>query len=327
MLEYSVAIRTLGKAPETLRQELESLHNQTVPPKEIIVYIAKGYQRPPFTVGIERYVEVRKGMVAQRALNYDEICSDYILLLDDDVELAPDSAEKLLAILNDTNADCVVADTFQTHNMGCLLKIRAALVNFSLPRFNNKWAVTVRPDDSFSYINNPSKPYYRTQSAAGPAAIWKAESFRKMDFQDELWLDNLGFAYGDDGLEFFKLHLNGGKLLMAFDTGITNLNARTSSSHFQNSVERFHIMAKSNICRWHRMHYSHKIFLGKFLAIIMFSFKAFWQLSILSLLSVKKTMRIAPKKYATGLLAGIRFLKSEQYKSLPPYKRTFQNKR
>lgn len=320
MLEYSVAIRTLGKAPDTLRQELESLHRQTIRPKEIIIYIAKGYQRPSFTVGIERYVEVEKGMVAQRALRYDEISSDCILLLDDDVELAPDSAEKLLAILNDNNADCVAADTFQTHNMGWLLKIRAALVNFSLPRFDQKWAVTVRPDDSFSYINNPSKSYYLTQSAAGPAAIWKTESFRKMNFQDELWLDDLGFAYGDDGLEFFKLHLNGGVLLMAFDIGMTNLNARTSSSHFQKSADRFSIMAKSNVCRWHRMHYSHKRFSGRFLAVTMFSFKACWQLSILSLLSVKKSMRLAPKMYAKGLLAGMKFLKSERYRSLPPYK-------
>ena len=85
MLTYSVAIRTLGKSPETLRAELESLHAQTVKPEKIIIYLAKGYERPSFTVGYEEYVLVNKGMVAQRALPYDEIDSECVLLLDDDV--------------------------------------------------------------------------------------------------------------------------------------------------------------------------------------------------------------------------------------------------
>ena len=96
MLTYSIAIRTLGTAGEKFRQELLSIAAQTVPPERVVVYIAEGYQRPEFSVGKEEYVWVRKGMVAQRALRYDEIKSDCILMLDDDVRLSPDSAAKLL---------------------------------------------------------------------------------------------------------------------------------------------------------------------------------------------------------------------------------------
>ena len=80
MGSYSVAIRTLGTS-HVLQQELESLHLQSILPDKILIYIAEGFDRPSFTVGIEEYRWVSKGMVCQRALHYDEINSDYILFL------------------------------------------------------------------------------------------------------------------------------------------------------------------------------------------------------------------------------------------------------
>ena len=81
---YSIAIRTLGTAGEKFRQELESIRQQTVQPERVVVYIAEGYSRPDLTGGNEEYVWVRKGMMAQRILPYDEIESPFILMLDDD---------------------------------------------------------------------------------------------------------------------------------------------------------------------------------------------------------------------------------------------------
>ena len=95
-MTYSVAIRTLGQNAVVLKRELESIARQTLQPEKVIIYIAHGYDRPTFQVGKEEYVWVKKGMVAQRALEYWEIGSDVILMLDDDVELADDSAERML---------------------------------------------------------------------------------------------------------------------------------------------------------------------------------------------------------------------------------------
>lgn len=116
-MNYSVAIRTLGTSVESLRLELESLHQQTILPEKIIIYIARGYTRPAFTVGKEEYVEVDKGMVSQRALRYKEISSEYILMLDDDVVLAPDSVERLIGQMRDTGAHCIAVDTFKNHKL------------------------------------------------------------------------------------------------------------------------------------------------------------------------------------------------------------------
>ena len=84
-MQYTVAIRTLGTAGEKYQRLLNSLVAQTVQPASILVYIAEGYPIPTETIGIEQYIYVKKGMVAQRALSYDEIETEYILFLDDDV--------------------------------------------------------------------------------------------------------------------------------------------------------------------------------------------------------------------------------------------------
>ena len=92
---YTVAIRTLGKAGGRYQTLLDSLARQTIPPAKILVYIAEGYAIPRETIGREQYIYVKKGMVAQRALRYDEVETEYILFLDDDVYLPDHAVESL----------------------------------------------------------------------------------------------------------------------------------------------------------------------------------------------------------------------------------------
>ena len=80
-MDYTVVIRTLGTAGEYYHRTLNSLIKQTIQPEAIIIYIAEGYSIPKETIGIERYVYVKKGMVAQRALPYNEVNTDYLLFL------------------------------------------------------------------------------------------------------------------------------------------------------------------------------------------------------------------------------------------------------
>ena len=130
---YSIAIRTLGKSGVLLKKELQSIANQRNSPDKVLVYIAKGFERPEYSHGCEEYVEVDKGMVSQRALRYDEIESEFILLLDDDVQLAPDSAERLLKAAVENNADCVCSDTFHNQDMGVAAKLYNIFVNMTFP--------------------------------------------------------------------------------------------------------------------------------------------------------------------------------------------------
>ena len=83
-INYTAVIRTLGIAGDKYQTLLDSLNKQTIQPSKILVYIAEGYSIPKETIGKEQYIYVKKGMVAQRALSYTEVETEYILFLDDD---------------------------------------------------------------------------------------------------------------------------------------------------------------------------------------------------------------------------------------------------
>lgn len=321
MMKYSVAIRTLGTSLDSLKAELISLHAQTLPPDKIKIYIAEGYSIPDFRIGIEEYVYVNKGMVSQRALRYDDIDSEYILLLDDDVELSPDSAEKLLVQLAKAEADCMAADTFLNHNMRLPEKMKSAVGNWVFPRWGQKWAFKLHGTGSFSYLNSPNKDYYPSQSAAGPASMWKKEALLAMHLEDEKWLDELGFAFGEDELEFYKLHLNGGKLFVSFNHGIINLDSKSASGAFQANKKKFYNRVYANTIRWHRMHYSSQSnSLVRIKNLLEYVAKLSWHGVIhLGISFVKMDFEIG-KYYFKGIADSVSFIKSGKYRNLPSYK-------
>lgn len=317
---YSVAIRTLGTSIESLERELISLHSQTVLPDAIIIYIASGYKKPDLRVGMERYVEVQKGMVAQRALDYRDISSEYIFLLDDDVTFAPDSAEILLRQLEESDADCIAADTFANHTMSFLSKARAAVSNLVFPHFGHKWAFKIHSNGSFSYINNPADGVYKSQSAAGPASLWRKSALTAIRLEDELWLDRFGFAYGEDDIEFYKLHINGGKLMVSFSSGVVNLDSKSSSASFQKNPKKLLVRSMSNLVRWHRMQYLPRKTMGRMLASLNFGVKEAWLCMVHLALSVVVFDRTPIKCFLAGIRDGISFIRSNEYKYLPKYK-------
>jgi len=318
---YSFAIRTLGTAGEKFRKELESICAQTVQPERVMVYIAEGYDRPDFSVGKEEYVWVKKGMMAQRVLRYDEINSDCILMLDDDVELAPDSVERLLMALVDNKADCVGADVFQNHRMPQKTKIYAALTNLVFPHWSRKWAFKIRRNGSFSYNTHPKSNFYWSQSCGGPAMLWRKEAFLHTHLEDELWLDNLGFAYGDDQLETYKLYANSGRLGVLYDAGITNLDAQSSSDSFRKGAEYFYVRSKAMFMVWWRTCYKN----GKdtawtrFLATTAFSFKALWLFPVMTAAAIAKRNLRVLSSYFRGLRDGWEEVHSPDFQTLPPY--------
>lgn len=318
---YSIAIRTLGTSGEMFRMELESICAQTVPPERVVVYIAEGYKRPAFTVGQEEYVVVPKGMVAQRALRYDEIDRDCILLLDDDVLFAPDSAEKLLRALVDNHADCVGADVFQNHRMPLKTKIFAALTNLVFPHWDQKWAFKVHRNGSFSYNACPKRSFFWSQSCGGPVMLWRKEALLKTHLEDELWLDKLGFAYGDDQLETYKLHTNSGRLGVLYDSGITNLDAQSSSGTFRKSPDHIYIRTKASLMTWWRMCYrTGKDMRGsRFPAAIAFGFKSIWLFLVMSFASLIKWDGHYLTAYCKGFKEGWRDVHSADFQNLPPY--------
>lgn len=320
-MKYSIAIRTLGTSGDKFLRELESIKNQTVQPDKVIVYIAQGYKRPDFSVGKEKYIWVKKGMTTQRVLSYDEIDTPLILFLDDDVELACDSAEKLIKEMENHHLDCIAADTFNNHRMTLKRKVYAAVTNLVLPHYSDKWAIKIHCNGSFSYNNKVKKDVYLSQSAAGPASLWRKKVFINLHMEDELWIDKLDFAYGEDALIFNKLYKNGFRLGLHYKSGIKNLDAKSSSSSFQHNQKKFYTRAKASFLIWYRTCFNLTGLSAakKLWAITCFSFKTVWLLFIHIASAV---FFLSPKivyYYVKGIVDGFIWIKSDDYQHIPNY--------
>lgn len=224
-MNYTAVIRTLGKAGAKYQTLLDSLCSQTIQPDEIIIYIAEGYPLPKETCGRERYVYVKKGMVAQRALPYDEVKSEYILFLDDDVYLPPTGVESLFNVLKENEADVVSPDVFDNASRSLKSEIMMTLSGRMRARRGDiRWAYKVMSTGGYSYNKSPMSGEYLSQSNAGPCFFCRKSDFQKIHFEEELWLDLTQYAIGDDQVMYYKMYLMGLKQLTLFGSGIEHLD-------------------------------------------------------------------------------------------------------
>ena len=160
-MQYTAVIRTLGTAGEKYQKLLDSLVSQTLPPEEILVYIAEGYKIPSETVGTEKYIFVKKGMVAQRALSYDEVKTEYILFLDDDLYFPPDAVEKMFSLLGRYGADVISPDVFHNSERPFKQRFMMAASGRMRARYNDRhWGYKVMRTAGYSYNAHPVKVAY-----------------------------------------------------------------------------------------------------------------------------------------------------------------------
>lgn len=317
LMRYSIAIRTLATNVEVLKLELESIARQTRQPDKVIIYIAEGYERPSFQIGKEEYVWVKKGMVAQRALKYGEIDSGVVLMLDDDVELAPNSAERMLKSMEEHDADCVAADTFKNQEMTLRQKLLAFISNGVYVRGDDGWAFKQCRNGAFSFNGNPQKQFCWTETFAGPCWMVKKSVLKSVHLEDELWLDNLGFSYGDDAVESYKLFMNGFKCGVLYDSGVKNLDAKTSSGVYHKTEKKFYTRSYGMFATWWRMIYTSRD--KQWLSALLFGLKAWWQLNLHVLLGIVKLNVKIPINYMKGLKDAWAFVHSDEFKAIPPY--------
>lgn len=323
---YSVAIRTLGLAGEAFRRELVSLYKQTLKPQKVVVYIAEGYECPDWRVGNEEYVYVKRGMVSQRALRYEEIETEYVLLLDDDVELAEDSAERMLKAMVKVDADCVGADTYKNQDMPLWQKLYAVATNLVFPHGDRKWAFKIHGNGSFSYLKRvPESKLLPTQYVAGPCAMWRKKAVLQLHWEDEVWMDEMDFSYMDDTVESYKLHVNGGKMYLLYDSGATNLNAKTASGNYRSKATMFYTRARLGFCVWWRTIYEVRKMEMKdggvpWGVVMAYVLKACWLAVVNVVAGMCYLNPKIPYYYVKGIADGWNFVHSDKYKKIWNYK-------
>lgn len=312
-MQYTAVIRTLGTAGEKYQKLLNSLLSQTIKPRDIIVYIAEGYQLPKETVGIERYIYVKKGMVAQRALQYKEVTTEYILFLDDDVYLPPNGVEILYQQLKDNDADVISPDVFPNSKRSFVSEMMMTLSGRMRARRNdNKWGYKVMRNAGYSYNANPVKSVYLSQTNAGPCFFCSKRDFLDIHLEEELWLDKLGYPLGEDQVMFYKMYKKGLKVLTSYNSGIKHLDAGTTISKDKQKTLIYADWRFKSIF-WHRFIYlPEKSIIYQFLNILCIGYTFFFTILISILKGEFEVLLLKLKAIKNGWC----FINSNEYKSL-----------
>lgn len=314
MIDYSVAIRTLGRAKEKYLALLNSLKSQTIQPKKIVVYIAEGYELPEETIKMEEYVFVKKGMVAQRALRYDEIDSEYILFLDDDVFLPPKSVEHMFCQMFEKNADVISPDVFSNSERHLMSEIQMFLSGRMRARRNdNKWGYKVMRTAGYSYNACPVKGVYCSQTNAGPCFICKKEVMLDTHFEDELWLDKLSYPQGEDQAMFYKMYKKGYKQLTSYNSGIIHLDAGGNRNPEKEKMLIYSDFRFKTIF-WHRFIFMPETSLiHKIIDCLAIGYAFGFALLISTLRLRFDILNIK----LSAMKDGVNFIQSDEYKNLP----------
>lgn len=97
----------MGKAGDKYGRLLRSIEGQTMRPKEVVVVLAEGYEAPTYHVANQRIIRTRKGMVNQRQVGFEQARTEWLVVVDDDVELRLDFAETTMRYASEHHADAV----------------------------------------------------------------------------------------------------------------------------------------------------------------------------------------------------------------------------
>lgn len=258
-MNYSICIRTLGTAGEKYERLIRSISDLNIKPKEVIVVIPKGYEIPNIKADNQRIVYSEKGMMLQRIVGYEEAKTEYVLLLDDDVEFKSNLVEELIIPIKE--GKCNV--TFPVYK-GLLLQdglrrfISAATLS-SVPNKRDKnQFVKMMLSGGFRYNSNleKSQKYLYSESAPGMCVLAKRESLINADLRDELWIDNVGYALRDDTILIYKMFLNNNKIIGIQGIDITHLDGGSSENN--RNLKAAYANTYNQILFWKRFIYSNR---------------------------------------------------------------------
>lgn len=313
-MQYTVVIRTLGMAGEKYQRMLDSLNQQTLPPEAILVYIAEGYPIPKETIGKEQYIYVKKGMVAQRALSYHEVQTEYILFLDDDVYLAPNSVETLYQQLQENQGNVISPDVFPNAERPLKTELLMTISGrMRVRRLDKIWGYKIMRTGGYSYNIHP-QDVMSSQTNAGPCFFCKKEEFLRIHFEEELWMDQQKYALGDDQVMFYKMYLKGLRVLTSYNSGIIHLDAGSTMQSEDKVRNLIYSDFRFKTIFWHRFIFAmEKSLLLKLWSIVCIIYTFGFALGISILKGEWKIFQLK----RDAIKDGIAFIHSESYKKLP----------
>ena len=310
-MDYSISIRTLGRSPEKLERVINSIKKLRKQPKETIFIIAKGYKLPEINLENKRIVYSEKGMFLQRIIGIEEVKTDYVLLLDDDVEFNENLVEELYLPIKEGKSEISFPIYKELLLSGGIKSLISAFMGSSIPSKKNKTKfVEFMDTGGFRYNSNleDSEKYLYSESAPGMCVFGRTDVLKKINLKDELWIDKVGYPLREDAVLIYKAFLNNYKIIGVQGIEIKHLDA--GSSEENRNLKEAYALTYNHILFWKRFIYNYKkTFISKLKAKICLGYWIFAEIifSILKLI-IKRDFEIF-KISLNGIKDGVSFIR------------------
>lgn len=313
-MEYSICIRTLGTAVEKYERLINSINKLNIKPKEVIVVIPKGYTLPDIIAINQRVVYSDKGMLLQRIVGYEEARTEYVLLLDDDIEFEANLVEELSLPIVEEKCNLTFPIYKELLLQGGIRSVISAVTLSSIPNRRDKnQFIKIMFSGGSRYNSNldNSEKYLYSESAPGMCIFAKRNSLIKLNLRDELWIDNVGYPLREDAALIYKAYLNGNKIIGVQGINITHLDG--GSSEDNRNLKAAYANGYNQILFWKRFIYSNsKNKINKLKANIAIRYWAVATVIYLSIRAIINRDFELYKKALEGIRNGFRDLRVRQ---------------
>lgn len=323
-MDYSVIIRTIGKAGEKYQQLLDSIKNSNIKPKEIIVVLPEGFEKPNEQLGYEKFLFCKKGMINQRLVGIENCKTKYALILDDDISFEPGFVEKVSEPVVNGKSGVSAGPLLEFFPPKGKSTFNSIISGAALPTvFHKNRYNTVLRTTGYSFnrnIESGKDRLYETQSAAWTCFFADVDRLREIHFEDELWMDKNGYSTHDDTAMFYKAWINGLNPVIVADAPYNHLDAGTSKKN--NEDKRAFSSSFNTYVFWHRFIFALSSFPGKIWSKICISYFFFFssiQRNVKALYNKKE--KAVNQAYKGGKKAAKKWIKTDVYKNLPPVRR------
>lgn len=255
-INYSVVIRTMGKAGEKYQKLLDSISALMPQPKEVIVVLPKGYELPKEKLGWEKFCYSDKGMVTQRLYGIEKCTTEYALVCDDDVCFNDEFVQKLYDPIKKELCEISAGPLLSYLPKKGIQSFLHAVTGAEVPKLKrDKNFISVLATSGYSYyrkINMFEKCYYYADSLPWTCFFCKIEAIKKIHLEEEKWLELHGYASLDDQTMFYKAKLIGIKTIVVSDATYEHLDAMTSRKILSDIA---YAMEFNRYIFWHRFIY------------------------------------------------------------------------
>lgn len=263
-INYSVVIRTLGTSGDMYKKLLQSIEKQTIQPKEVLIVMAEGYQPPTDHIKNERIIYVRKGMVNQRIEGFKHAISKYLLVVDDDIAFEENFVDELYKQIKNSHADCVTPNLFpQSHKNKNIIQLKYLILG--IKRYSRKKSPYLlrigRTGGTIACKQVSKDKIYKMQTANFQCFFIKRDVALSIHFEEEMWLEDTGYAWPDDQVFFYKAYLKGFNTVFASNAYYRHLDAKTGNHTTNRMYSNYYTQQRNITIFWYKFLYTkaHKI--------------------------------------------------------------------